>query len=116
MFYEDRTINVVSRGLIRKNSPPRGGHVFQPTRTIFKFVQDIIVLPRKNAPPPCGHVFRTRPRYHGDNLLTTFHEDQKINVAFRMFTRQMLTPHDAHRTTDKSRSQMLIMCSGEQTK
>ncbi|KAH3700301.1 hypothetical protein DPMN_075276 [Dreissena polymorpha] len=75
-----------SRVLTRKNAPPPGGHVFQPTGIIFKFVQDIIrinlltkvltsfindppvgshtinvasrVLTRKNAPPPGGHVFQ----------------------------------------------------------
>ncbi|KAH3892186.1 hypothetical protein DPMN_016299 [Dreissena polymorpha] len=43
-------MNVASR----ENAPPPDGHVFQPTRTIFKLIQDII---------------RT-------NLLTKFHEDK----------------------------------------
>ncbi|KAH3869331.1 hypothetical protein DPMN_032494 [Dreissena polymorpha] len=34
-FNEDRKINVASRVLIRKNAPPPGGHVFQPTRVFF---------------------------------------------------------------------------------
>ncbi|KAH3875720.1 hypothetical protein DPMN_038996 [Dreissena polymorpha] len=41
---------------------PLGGHVFQPNGTIFKLIQDII----------------------GTNLLTKFHEDRTINVAFRV--------------------------------
>ncbi|KAH3780037.1 hypothetical protein DPMN_157847, partial [Dreissena polymorpha] len=51
-FHEDRKINVASRVLTRKNSPPLR-HVFQPTGIIFELVQDII----------------------GMNLLTKFHED-----------------------------------------
>ncbi|KAH3887326.1 hypothetical protein DPMN_011342 [Dreissena polymorpha] len=46
------------------------------------------------------------------NLLTKFHEDWTINVAFRELTRQMLTPHNAQR--DKKRSQkftMSMLCS-----
>ncbi|KAH3706522.1 hypothetical protein DPMN_065909 [Dreissena polymorpha] len=52
-FHEDWTQNVTSRVLfrlffciIRKTSPLPGGHVFQPTRTIFKISRDII---RKNV-------------------------------------------------------------------
>ncbi|KAH3859556.1 hypothetical protein DPMN_102373 [Dreissena polymorpha] len=41
-FHLDRTINVTSRVLTRKNAPPPGGHVFQPTGTILKIIQDII--------------------------------------------------------------------------
>ncbi|KAH3822268.1 hypothetical protein DPMN_124042 [Dreissena polymorpha] len=46
---------------IKKKAPPPGGHVFEATSIILKLVQDII----------------------GINLLTKFHEDQTINVAFR---------------------------------
>ncbi|KAH3853137.1 hypothetical protein DPMN_095659 [Dreissena polymorpha] len=60
-----RKINVASRVLTRKNAPPPGGHVFQPTGIIFELVQDMI----------------------GMNLLTKFHEDRKINVASRVLTR-----------------------------
>ncbi|KAH3867405.1 hypothetical protein DPMN_030531 [Dreissena polymorpha] len=70
-FHEDQKIyiyiNVASRVLTRKNAPPPGGHVFQPT--------SIIVLTRKNALPPWW------PYIIGMNLLTKFHEDQTINVA-----------------------------------
>ncbi|KAH3861112.1 hypothetical protein DPMN_024040 [Dreissena polymorpha] len=34
-FHEDRKINVASIVLTRKNAPPPGGHVFQPTGIIF---------------------------------------------------------------------------------
>ncbi|KAH3859047.1 hypothetical protein DPMN_101693 [Dreissena polymorpha] len=64
-FHEDRTINVASRVLtsyMKTNAPPPGGHVFEATETIFELIQDII----------------------GTNLLTKFHEDQKINVASRV--------------------------------
>ncbi|KAH3875050.1 hypothetical protein DPMN_038310 [Dreissena polymorpha] len=118
-FYDDRTINMASRVLTmfnysytkirdwpdrpesgefryseRKMPRPLGGHVFPPTGTIFKLIQDIIgtnhltkfhddrtinVASRvKNAPPP--YIIRT-------NLLNKFHEDRKINVASRVLTR-----------------------------
>ncbi|KAH3859538.1 hypothetical protein DPMN_102355, partial [Dreissena polymorpha] len=81
-FHEDRTTNVASRVLTRKNAPPLGGHVFQANITIFELIQDIIKTNlltiliissrldnkcfttcvyshiRKNAPPPGGHVFK----------------------------------------------------------
>ncbi|KAH3831818.1 hypothetical protein DPMN_105089 [Dreissena polymorpha] len=66
----DRKINVASRVLTRKNAPPPGSHVFQPTGIIFELVQDII----------------------GMNLLTKFHEDQTINMASRVFTRKNAPP------------------------
>ncbi|KAH3826928.1 hypothetical protein DPMN_128855 [Dreissena polymorpha] len=123
-FHDDWTKNVASRVLtrfyyshIKKNSPSPGGHVFQPTGTIFNFVQYIIgtnlltnfhkdrtinvayrVLTRKNAPPPGGNVFKPTgtnfelvPDFR--NHLTTFHEDGTINVASCVLTRQMLTTH-----------------------
>ncbi|KAH3822817.1 hypothetical protein DPMN_124608 [Dreissena polymorpha] len=148
-FHDDRTINVASRVLIRKNAPLPGGNVFKETETIFKCIQDIIgtniltkfhedrkinvdsrVFIRKNAPPPGGHVFQANVtifeliqyitetnlliKFHGDwtihvasrpyisiyeknalppdiigtNLLTTFFEDRKINLASIVFTRK----------------------------
>ncbi|KAH3696074.1 hypothetical protein DPMN_083537 [Dreissena polymorpha] len=140
MFHEKRTINVSrvltkTRVLTRKNAPPPGGNVFQPTGTIFKLIQDIIgtnlltkfhydltinvasrVLTRKTAPPPQGH----------------FHDDWTINVASRVITRKNAPPPGGHvfstnwkrfsntsnvdaaqRTTDKKLSQKLTLCSGE---
>ncbi|KAH3696611.1 hypothetical protein DPMN_084087 [Dreissena polymorpha] len=105
-FQEDRKINVASRVLTRKNSPPPGGHVFQPTDIIFKLVQDIIgmnlltkfyedrtinVASRvKNALPLSSHVFQANVTIFEliqdiieNNLRTKFHEDRTINVASR---------------------------------
>ncbi|KAH3896522.1 hypothetical protein DPMN_020699 [Dreissena polymorpha] len=77
-FHEDRKINVASRApppagghtinvasRVRKNAPPLGSHVFQAKVTIFKLIKDFI----------------------GTNLLIKFHEDWKMNVAFRVLTR-----------------------------
>ncbi|KAH3782263.1 hypothetical protein DPMN_160176 [Dreissena polymorpha] len=69
-FHEDRKINVASRVLTRKNAPPPGSHVFQPTGIIFELIQDIIVM----------------------NLLTKFHEDRTVNVASRVLTRKNAPP------------------------
>ncbi|KAH3730044.1 hypothetical protein DPMN_056022 [Dreissena polymorpha] len=64
-FHEDRKINVASRVLTRKNAPPSGSHVFQPTGISFELIQYII----------------------GMNLLTKFHEDRTVDVASRVLTR-----------------------------
>ncbi|KAH3841034.1 hypothetical protein DPMN_114493 [Dreissena polymorpha] len=93
IFHEDWTMNVASRVLTRlltrKNAPPRGGHVFQPTSTIFELVQDIIgmnLLTEKNTPPLGSHVFQANviifeliQDNNKTNLLTIFHEDWTIN-------------------------------------
>ncbi|KAH3894437.1 hypothetical protein DPMN_018594 [Dreissena polymorpha] len=67
-FHEERTVNLASRVLTShkmKNDPPRGGHIFQRTGTIFKLVQDII----------------------GTNLLAYSHDDRTIKLASRVLTR-----------------------------
>ncbi|KAH3809775.1 hypothetical protein DPMN_138154 [Dreissena polymorpha] len=105
-----------------KNATPLGGHVFPPTKTIFKLIQDIFgtnhltkfhddrtinvasrVLIRKNAPPPGGHVFKATETILkliqdiiGTNLLTNFHEDWNINVASRVLTRKNAPPPGVH--------------------
>ncbi|KAH3866087.1 hypothetical protein DPMN_029139 [Dreissena polymorpha] len=56
--------------LTKKNTPPPGGHVLQPTQTIFELVQDII----------------------GTYLLTMFHDDWIRNMAFRILTRKNAPP------------------------
>ncbi|KAH3782583.1 hypothetical protein DPMN_160500 [Dreissena polymorpha] len=97
---------------IRKNSPPPGSHVFQPTGIIFKIVQDIIGMNlltkfhedrtvnvasrvltrfyyshiRKHAPPLGSHT----------NLLTKFHEDWTMNVTSRVLTRKNAPPLGSH--------------------
>ncbi|KAH3844653.1 hypothetical protein DPMN_086912 [Dreissena polymorpha] len=94
-----------------------GGHVFSPIWTIIELFHNDwvkIVTSRVNtAPPPGGHLhkdwasnvtstvftsFELSRGINGTNVLTKFHEDQTINVDSRVFTRQMLTPHDGQRT------------------
>ncbi|KAH3852979.1 hypothetical protein DPMN_095501 [Dreissena polymorpha] len=55
-----------------KDTPPPGGHIEQ-TR-------------KKNAPPLGSHVFKP----------SKFHEDRKINVAFRVLTRKNAPPLGGH--------------------
>ncbi|KAH3727133.1 hypothetical protein DPMN_053058 [Dreissena polymorpha] len=106
-FHEDPKINVASRVLTRKNAPPPGSHVFQPTGIIFELTQYIIgmnlmtkfhedrtvnVASRvKNAPPVGSHVFQANiiifefvQDITETNLLTKFHEDWTINAASRV--------------------------------
>ncbi|KAH3799549.1 hypothetical protein DPMN_153159 [Dreissena polymorpha] len=101
--------NLLTKVLTRKNAPPPGGHVFQPTGIIFKLFQDIIgmnlltefhedrtvnVASRvKNAPPLGSHVFQSNvtifeliQTIKKTNLLTKFHEDWSINVTSRVLT------------------------------
>ncbi|KAH3858413.1 hypothetical protein DPMN_101037 [Dreissena polymorpha] len=120
-FHEDWTINVASILLTRKIAPPPGGHVFSPIWTIFELVRDINennVLTKNTAPPPGGHtniltklhedqIFKLSRGINRTNVLTEFYEDQTINVASRVFTRQNVD--NARRTTDKKRSQKLTM-------
>ncbi|KAH3893443.1 hypothetical protein DPMN_017590 [Dreissena polymorpha] len=131
-FHEDGKINVVSRLLTRKNAPPPGGHVFQPTGIIFELVQDMIGMNfltkfyedqtinvastiyshiRENTPPLGSHVFQANITIYEliqdiieTNVLTKFHEDWTINVASRELTRQMLTTHNAQRTKSDHKS------------
>ncbi|KAH3843193.1 hypothetical protein DPMN_116704 [Dreissena polymorpha] len=79
--------NILSKVLARKNAPPPGSHVFQPTGIIFELVQDII----------------------GMNLLTKFHEDWTINVASRELTRQMLTVHDGQEAITKAHYEHVVL-------
>ncbi|KAH3812839.1 hypothetical protein DPMN_141280 [Dreissena polymorpha] len=103
--------------MTRKNAPHPGGNVFQPTGTIFKLIQDYIrthlltkfhddrtinaassLLTRKNAPPLGSHVFQAN--------ITMFEVVQdfiETNLLTKMTTRQMLTAHDARRTTHDAR-------------
>ncbi|KAH3806898.1 hypothetical protein DPMN_135226 [Dreissena polymorpha] len=90
-FHEDRTVNVASRKLTKKNSRPLAAMLFNqlasffhkdwtihvassvknaPTKTIFKLIQDII----------------------GTNLLTKFHEDRKNKSIYG----QMPRPRGGH--------------------
>ncbi|KAH3748188.1 hypothetical protein DPMN_182626 [Dreissena polymorpha] len=105
-FHEDPTINVASRV---KNAPPLGSHVFQENVTIFQLIQVIIKTNpiyshiRKNAPPLGSHVFQANViifkliQYIIEtNLLTKFHEDWTINVAYRLLTRKTAPPPGGH--------------------
>ncbi|KAH3694491.1 hypothetical protein DPMN_081931 [Dreissena polymorpha] len=93
-YYEDLTINVTLRVLTRKMlSPPSpGGHVFQPTGTIFKLVQDIIgtnlvtkvlTTHRKKT----GTIFELIQESIRTNVLTKFQNDWTIKIIFRVLTR-----------------------------
>ncbi|KAH3820878.1 hypothetical protein DPMN_122627, partial [Dreissena polymorpha] len=95
-FHEDRKINVASRVLTRKNAPPPGGHVFQPTDINFELDRTINVASRvKNAPLFGSHVYQAN---------VTIFELANVDIA--------------RRTTDKRRSQKLTMSTlcNKQTK
>ncbi|KAH3859539.1 hypothetical protein DPMN_102356 [Dreissena polymorpha] len=94
-FHEDRKINVASRVLTRKNAPPPGSHVFQPTGIIFELR---IIGPTDRHNGMKNDIIRMNllTKFHEDwtvnvasrtNLLTKFHEDWTINVASRVLTR-----------------------------
>ncbi|KAH3882671.1 hypothetical protein DPMN_006615 [Dreissena polymorpha] len=127
--YEDRTINVASRLFTRKNAPPPdiigtnlltnvskekspapppllGGHVFQPTGTVFTLIKDIIgtnlltkfhedlTINKKCTANwlPCflsnQNLFQTSPRYIRTNIQTKFHYDLKTVVAPQVLSRK----------------------------
>ncbi|KAH3846603.1 hypothetical protein DPMN_088906 [Dreissena polymorpha] len=92
LFHDDWAKIVTSRVFTRNTAPPPGGHIFQRTGTLFQLNQHII---KTNI---LTH-FELSRGINGTNVLTKFHEDRTINVASGVFTRQMLTPHDAQRTT-----------------
>ncbi|KAH3794707.1 hypothetical protein DPMN_148245 [Dreissena polymorpha] len=104
--YHDWAKILTSRVFTRNTAPPPGGHVFQRTGTIFALNQHIIktnILTKLHedwASNVTSTVFELNRGINRTNILTKFHEDQTINVASVVFTRQMLTPHDAQRTTD----------------
>ncbi|KAH3693947.1 hypothetical protein DPMN_081386 [Dreissena polymorpha] len=118
-FRDDRTINVASRVLTRNNAtiPWRP---LESTETIFELVQDITgthlltkVLTRKNAPPTGGHFHRTinvasrvknARTWQAYQSSDQINEILTINVASRVLTRKMLTPHDGRRTKGDHKS------------
>ncbi|KAH3887637.1 hypothetical protein DPMN_011655 [Dreissena polymorpha] len=130
-FHEDWTKNVTSRVFtcfhyihIEKTALPPGSHVFSPIWTIFELFHDdwakIVtsrVFTRNTAPPPGSHLhedfasnvtstvvtsFELSRGINGTNVLTKFHEDHTINVAFRVFTRQNVD--DGRRTKGDHKS------------
>ncbi|KAH3861792.1 hypothetical protein DPMN_024742 [Dreissena polymorpha] len=130
-FLEDWTINLAFRVLTRKTAPPPGSHVFSPIWTIFELFYDAwakIVTSRvftwNTAPLPGSHLhedwasnvtstvltsFELSRGINGTNVLTKFHEDQTINVASRVFTRQNF--EDARRTKGDHKSSPGAHCA-----
>ncbi|KAH3887411.1 hypothetical protein DPMN_011428 [Dreissena polymorpha] len=99
-FHEDWTINVI----YRENAPPPG--IYRKINVASRVNKDLNIF--------------------GTNVLAKFHEEQAINVGSRekflgpcffnqqepflnILTRQILTPQDAQRTSDKRQSQKLTM-------
>ncbi|KAH3887295.1 hypothetical protein DPMN_011311 [Dreissena polymorpha] len=106
-FHVDRKIDVASRVLTRKNDPPPGGNVFQPTGIIlalFHEDQTINVASRFHVFQANVTIFELIQDIIETNLLTKFHEDWTIKVAARVLTRQVLTPHNARRTKGDHKS------------
>ncbi|KAH3862130.1 hypothetical protein DPMN_025093 [Dreissena polymorpha] len=89
-FHDDWAKIMTSRVFTRNTAPPPGGPVFQWTETIYELNQHII---KTNILTN----FELGQGIIGTNVLTKFHEDLTINVASRVFTRQMLTT-DPRRT------------------
>ncbi|KAH3819171.1 hypothetical protein DPMN_120904 [Dreissena polymorpha] len=88
-FHDDRTINIASRVLTRKNATPPWWPYINGANHLTKFHDDrtINVSSRENAPPP---------DIIGTNLLTKFHEDRKINVTSRVLTTKNAPPPGGH--------------------
>ncbi|KAH3734870.1 hypothetical protein DPMN_041320 [Dreissena polymorpha] len=120
-FHEDRKINVDSN--------------INETNVLTKFNDDwakIVtsrVFTRNTAPPPGGHLhedwasnvtstvftsFKLSRGINGTNVLTKFHEDQTINVASRVFTRQNVddtrrTMHDGQKAITKAHHEHVVL-------
>ncbi|KAH3727004.1 hypothetical protein DPMN_052928 [Dreissena polymorpha] len=86
-YHDDWAKIVTSRVFTRNTAPPPGSHTNILTNNV-----------------KIGHqIFELSRGINGTNVLTKFHEDQTINVAPRVFTKQNVD--DGRRTTDKKRSQ-----------
>ncbi|KAH3872616.1 hypothetical protein DPMN_035835 [Dreissena polymorpha] len=95
---------------VKKTPPPPGSHVFLPIQTIIKLnlrspslTQMNRSQDEKNALPLGSHVFQAEVTIFeliqdiiGTNHLSKFHEDRKINVASRVFTRKDAPPPGGH--------------------
>ncbi|KAH3801967.1 hypothetical protein DPMN_155632 [Dreissena polymorpha] len=68
--------------------PPPGGHVFQLTGIIFELHQHLHEDWASNGTSTMFTSFKFSRGINGTNVLTKFHEDQTINMASRVFTRQ----------------------------
>ncbi|KAH3746719.1 hypothetical protein DPMN_181131 [Dreissena polymorpha] len=85
--------------LTRKNVPPPGAHVFQPTETMFKLVQDIIktnLLTKFHDNRKINVASRVLTRKNAPLLAAMFQEDRTINVASRVLTRKNAPPLGSH--------------------
>ncbi|KAH3834679.1 hypothetical protein DPMN_108012 [Dreissena polymorpha] len=82
------------------------------------------VFTRNTAQPPSGHLFEDWASYvtstvftsfnlsrgiNGKNVLTKFHEDQTINVASGVFTRQMLTTDNRQKAITKAHHELVVL-------
>ncbi|KAH3754331.1 hypothetical protein DPMN_188998 [Dreissena polymorpha] len=154
-FHEDQTINVAFTVLTRKKAnqnhlsyssrisnnwtinvtfgpymyyekcPNPGGHVFQPTRTIFELVQDIIgtilltkvhkdrtinVASRPNGChvfQPTRHIIEFAQVIIRTNLLTKFHGDRTINANIYAARRQTHNRQGDHKLNMYLRTSLL---------
>ncbi|KAH3791235.1 hypothetical protein DPMN_144718 [Dreissena polymorpha] len=117
-FHEDQKINVASRVLTRTNAPPPlrpyiiGMNLLTkekcpaPWQPYWTINVASIVFTRKNAPTlsslPCFSgkrklkIFKLIQDIIQTKLLTKFHEDWQINVAFRVLTRKSAPPPGGH--------------------
>ncbi|KAH3867877.1 hypothetical protein DPMN_031014 [Dreissena polymorpha] len=93
-LHDDRTINVASRVLTRKNAPPPGAHIFQLTGNIFKLIHDINGTNRvtkfRKMPTPW------RPYIIGTNLLTEFHDDWTKKCGFKSVNKEKCSAPGGH--------------------
>ncbi|KAH3813803.1 hypothetical protein DPMN_142272 [Dreissena polymorpha] len=82
-FHDDRTLNVASRVLTKKNSPPPWRPYIIGTNLLTIFHEDRTIYVAFTAP--------WWPYIMGTNLQTKFHDDWKINEASRVLTRNNIT-------------------------
>ncbi|KAH3882360.1 hypothetical protein DPMN_006295 [Dreissena polymorpha] len=114
-LHEDWSIYLTSRV---KTAPPPGANV--STKFYENWTNNKISRPfKENCPPPGSHVFQltgtTRANQKQEslkdiiwtNLLTKFHEDQKINVASRVLTRFYYSHKPVRKNAPPSGSQVL---------
>ncbi|KAH3856879.1 hypothetical protein DPMN_099474 [Dreissena polymorpha] len=101
-WYTADMFNSLCDDIGQKNAMPPGGHVFQPTRTIFKLIQYIFRMnlltnvKKEKCPAPCWPCFQATGTIFIDmivtNFLTKFHDDRTINVASGVLTRKNAPP------------------------
>ncbi|KAH3781681.1 hypothetical protein DPMN_159582 [Dreissena polymorpha] len=112
-FHDDRTINMASRVLTRKNATPPWPPFFSTnhisgTNLLTKFHDDRTinvasrVLIMKHARPPDGHDFKATETIFEliqniirKNLLTKFNDDRKINLVQDIIGMNLLTKKNA---------------------